>query len=48
MTKKEIIAAFLQEAWQEYGKASESDITVARAIEILKRVLRDDGRQEGV
>jgi len=41
MTKDEIIEKFLEEV-ATYGKLPTSDITVARAVEVLKEILKDE------
>lgn len=46
MTKEEIIKAFIDEMETTYGKLITSDITVARAVEVLKDILDDDNYVE--
>ena len=41
MTKNEIIKDFI-EIMASYGKLPTSDITVARAVEVLKEILKDE------
>ena len=46
MTRNEIIEKFLEEV-ATYGKLPTSDITVARAVEVLKEILKDE-EQKGI
>lgn len=42
MTKQQIVAKFIETVENNYGKTLMSDITVARAVEILMDILEDD------
>lgn len=42
MTPDQIISRFVQILNDEYGKMHTSDITVARAVEILRRALESE------
>lgn len=43
MSKQEIIQAFIEEFRNSYGKYMGSDITVARAVEVLEEVIKEEG-----